>query len=125
MSRVWLNWTCTAAVLVGSSAYGTISSAEGLPKRVQGVWALDLSDCHRETDFKVEVTAVEVSFAASLWSAQNWTLSAAGWRAWARVEEGGTGLLKGRHAIVLQLTRDGSLLIRRRGQPDTVYHRCL
>jgi hypothetical protein len=42
----------------------------------------------------------------------------------ARVEEGGAGRLKSRHAITLMLGRDGRLTISRQGEADIVYHRC-
>lgn len=116
----------TLASLVALCAAGTGLSAQPLPDRVTGTWALEPSDCSAEgaADFRIEITATDVVFAASHWSSSHWKPLKQGWRAVARVEEGGAGRLKGRHAITLRLARDGRLTISRKGQDDTAYHRC-
>ncbi|MDP3407627.1 hypothetical protein [Bosea sp. (in: a-proteobacteria)] len=114
------------ACLVGLCAAGTGLSAQPLPDRITGTWALERSDCSAEgaADFRIEITATDVVFAASHWSSPNWKPLNQGWRAIARVEEGGAGRLKGRHAITLRLGRDGRLTINRQGEADIAYHRC-
>lgn len=114
------------AGLVGFCAAGTGLSAQPLPDRITGTWALEPSDCSAEgaADFRIEITATDVVFAASHWSSPDWKPLNEGWRALARVEEGGAGRLKGRHAITLRLGRDGRLTINRKGEADIAYHRC-
>lgn len=114
------------AGLVGLCAAGTGLSAQPLPSAITGIWALEPSDCSAEgaADFRIAITATEVVFAASHWSSPRWRPLKPGWRALARVEEGGAGRLKGRHAITLILGRDGRLTISRQGEADIAYHRC-
>lgn len=114
------------AGLVGLCAAGTGLNAQPLPDRITGIWALEPSDCSAEgaADFRIEITATDVVFAASHWSSPDWKPLNQGWRALARVEEGGAGRLKGRHAITLRLGRDGRLTISRKGEADIAYRRC-
>ncbi|WP_306225766.1 hypothetical protein [Bosea beijingensis] len=113
-------------MLLALAASAVARGAETLPINLRGSWALDPSDCSAEAsaDFRIEVTATDVVFAASLWSAPNWIRSGPGWRGVASIDEGGAGRLPGRHTITLRLNRDATLSIGRRGQPDAVYHRC-
>lgn len=127
-TRRWLKHASAAALacLVGLRAAGTGLSAQPLPDAITGTWALEPSDCSAEgaADFRIEITATDVVFAASHWSSPSWKPLKQGWRALARVEEGGAGRLKGRHAITLRLGRDGRLTINRQGEAEIAYHRC-
>lgn len=112
--------------LVALCAAGTGLGAQPLPDRILGTWALEPSDCPAEgaADFRIEIKATEIVFAASRWSSPNWQPLNKGWRALVRVDEEGAGRLKGRHAIALLLGHDGRLMIIRKGEADVAYHRC-
>lgn len=114
------------ASLVALCAAATGLSAQPLPDRILGTWALEASDCSAEgaADFRIEVTATDVVFAASHWSSPNWRPLKQRWRALARIDEEGAQRLKGRHAITLLLGRDDQLTIIRKGEADAAYHRC-
>ena len=108
-------------------AADTVFGSQSLPQNLRGVWALEPSDCSaaNAADFRIEVTATEVIFAVSLWSAQNWKRSGNSWRGMARIlEEGEAGRSKGRHPIALLLNNDNTLTISLKDQPAAIYHRC-
>lgn len=113
-------------LLLALAAPDGARGAETLPIHLQGPWALDPSDCAADdaADFRIEVTATDVVFAASRWSARNWTRSGTGWRGLASIDEGGSGRQPGQLAITLRPNRDATLTIARKGQPDAIYHRC-
>lgn len=106
---------------------GAVFAADMLPQSLRGVWALEPSDCSDDgaADFRIEVTANEVVFAASVWAARRWKQSGGGWLGLASVEEEGyAGQVPGLRSITLQLTSGKTLKISRQGEPATVYHRC-